>query len=186
VNDRVDTVVTDLRGLTNEVSSAFGRLSVEQLNWKPAPKSWSVAQCLDHLIVTHEQMFPILKRLSEGVVRPTFWENYSPLTGFFGRFLVKGLDPANLKPMKTTSKAYPSSSQISADIIERYAAHQQEMIDHVSKLPRDIDQEMTIITSPLLSFVTYSLADWYQILTHHGRRHFDQAKRVTEAAGFPK
>jgi hypothetical protein len=184
MNDRIDSVISDLERTTNDFRSTFGGLSSEQLNWKPAPKSWSVAQCIDHLIVTHSQMFPILDRIAAGGARATFWEKYSPLTGFFGRFLIKGLDPANTKPMKTTSKAEPSASEIPGDIVGKYAEHQQEMIEHVRKLPRDIDPAKTIVTSPLLGFVTYSLDDWYTILTHHGRRHFNQAKRVAHTADF--
>jgi hypothetical protein len=42
-----------------------------------------------------------------------------------------------------------------------------------------------IITSPVAAFVTYSLKDAYTIMALHNRRHFNQAKRVTEAAEFP-
>ena len=185
MNDRIDTVITDLEKTTDDFRSSFSGLSVEQFNWKPAPKKWSIAQCIDHLIVTHAQMFPILERIAAGGTPPTFWERFSPFAGFFGRFLIKGLDPANVKPMKTTSLAYPSSSAIEADIVDRYIAHQQAMIEYVRKLPREINPHTTIITSPLLGFVTYTLDDWYTILTHHGTRHFNQAKRVMETPAFP-
>src|SRR5262245_30576853 len=36
-----DKVRTELEGLTSS-----------QLNWKSAPESWSIGQCLDHLIVS--------------------------------------------------------------------------------------------------------------------------------------
>lgn len=45
--------------------------------------------------------------------------------------------------------------------------------------------ERTIITSPALNFVTYSLMDAYRILVVHERRHFQQARRVIEESGFP-
>ena len=47
------------------------------------------------------------------------------------------------------------------------------------------DLRGTIVTSPVSPLVTYSLLDAYRIMVAHGRRHFEQAQRVTEAAGFP-
>jgi hypothetical protein len=49
-----------------------------------------------------------------------------------------------------------------------------------------VDRTETIVTSPFLGVFTYSLEDAYTVLVEHTRRHFRQAKRVTEAEGFPK
>ncbi len=87
--------------------------------------------------------------------------------------------------MKTTAKAFPSESEIGGDIIERFYEHQRQMIEHLQKLPSDIDPAKTIITSPLLGIVTYSLDDSFTVLVVHCQRHFNQAKRVTECDGFP-
>jgi hypothetical protein len=43
-----------------------------------------------------------------------------------------------------------------------------------------------IITSPVASFVTYSLLDGYKIIVAHEQRHFAQAKRVMQLSEFPK
>ena len=181
----IPTVCSDLRQTAIGAAAAFGGLSASQLNWKPAPKSWSVAQCFDHLITTHSLYFPLFQRLEKGGVTPTLWERVSPLSGFFGRFLIKGMSPDNPKKMKTTSKAFPSTSEIGGDIIELFSEHQHQMIEHLQRLPTDIDPAKTIITSPLLGAITYSLADTFTILVVHCQRHLGQAKRVTQTAGFP-
>jgi len=183
--DRVSYVTTELKKTADHAKAAFGSLSVEQLNWKPAEKSWSIAQCLDHLITTHSRYFPLFERLTTGEATPTFWAKNSPLSGYFGKFLIKSLRPENQKKMKTTSKAFPSSSEISGDIVDRYCEHQAQLIDHLKKIPDSVDPVKTIITSPLMGFVTYSLDDCFTILAVHGPRHFGQGKRVTEAEGFP-
>jgi len=185
MSERIDNICSSLSGIAAEAKETFGGLSTEQLNWKPAEKSWSIAQCFDHLITTHSLYFPQFERLANERLRMSWWENYSPLSGFFGRFLIKGLDPENLKPMKTTSKAFPSSSEIEGDIIDRFAAHQHEMNDHLRKLPDDIDPVNRVITSPLLGFITYTLDDTFTVIDFHCRRHFNQAKRVMGNAGFP-
>jgi hypothetical protein len=175
-----------LRDVADHAMAEFGGLSAEQLNWKPDGKSWSVAQCFDHLVVTHSLYFPLFEKLAAGEVKATFWEKYSPLSGFFGRFLIKSLDPKNLKPMKTTAKAVPSSSEIGSNIMRRFYDHQLEIIDAIKRLPDSLDTKKTIITSPLASFVTYSLDDALTFVPMHCERHFNQAKRVAESEGFPK
>lgn len=104
----------------------------------------------------------------------------------FWRFLIKAVRPDNPKKVKTTSKAQPSTSEIDGEIIERFAEHQDQMIDHLRRLPTDVDPAKIIITSPLLGFVTYSLDSCFTVLETHCKRHFGQAKRVTETDGFPK
>ena len=183
---RVDQITNELKQSADDAKATFGSLFAEQLNWKPAPKSWSIAQCFDHLITTHSLYFPLFEKLAKGGAKQTFWERYSPLSGFFGRFLIKSLRPENVKPMKTTSKALPSSSEIGGDIIDRYVEHQNQMIEAIRKLPEDIDPKETIVTSPLMGLVTYTLDDCYEILAVHGPRHFNQAKRVMENEGFPR
>lgn len=186
MNTDISTICSDLQQAAIDAAAAFGGLSAKQLNWKPAEKSWSVAQCFDHLITTHSLYFPLLQRLEKGGVTPTRWEKFLPLSGVFGRFLIKGMMPDNQKKMKTTSKAFPSTSEIGGDIIEVFSDHQHQMIEHLQRLPADIDPAKTIVTSPLLGAITYSLADTFTILVVHCQRHIGQAMRVMETAGFPQ
>ena len=185
MSERVEQVTNELKKSADDAKATFGSLSVEQLNWKPAPKSWSIAQCFDHLITTHSLYFPLFEKLANGNAKQTFWESYSPLSGFFGRFLIKSLRPENVKPMKTTSKAQPSSSDITGDIIDRYVKNQDQLIEAIGKIPSNIDPRKMMITSPLMGLVTYSLDDCYEIIAVHGPRHFNQAKRVMENEAFP-
>jgi hypothetical protein len=182
----IDQVCSELQTIADEVEAAFGGLSEVQLNWKPSEKSWSIAQCLDHLIVLHSLYFPIFERLEKGNAKASFWEKVSPLSGFFGRTLIRSLRPENQTKMKTRPKAFPSASEIDGGIARRFVEHQHEMIDRLRKLPTSIDPAKAIITSPLMGFITYSLEDTFTILVVHCHRHIQQARRVMEAEGFPK
>ncbi|MDA8015968.1 MAG: DinB family protein [Thermoanaerobaculia bacterium] len=185
MNDRIRNVTEDLERVSAEAKQRLGELSAEQLNWKPAPDRWSVAQCIDHLIEAHQRYFPLFRRLANGEVRMTLWERLSPFSGFFGRFLIKSLHPDNQKKMKTTPKAAPSNSDLGDRIITRFLEHQEELSEHLRALPDDLDAENLIVTSPFLNFLTYSVDDTYTILVVHCQRHLGQAIRVTETEGFP-
>ncbi len=185
MRDRISEVVDDLGEVTEAARAAFGGLSGEQLNWKPAPESWSIAQCLDHLITINRLYFPLLESMAAGPVDPTLWERISPLSGFLGGALIKALRPDNPRKSKTSGKAEPSQSEISVGILDRFADHQAELIAHFRRIHPDIDRERTIVTSPLMGWVTYSLEDCLTIIVVHEKRHLGQAQRVMEAEGFP-
>jgi hypothetical protein len=94
--------------------------------------------------------------------------------------------PENEKKMKTTAKAQPSASEIGGDIIERYCEHQAQMIEHLRKLPPDLDPAKTIVTSPLAGFVTYASTIAIRSSQCTGRGILIRRSGFMETAGFPK
>jgi hypothetical protein len=62
---------------------------------------------------------------------------------------------------------------------------QQATIVAKMKATEHLDLEKIVITSPALALVTYTLLDAYRVIVVHERRHFQQARRVTEESGFP-
>lgn len=184
MDDRISNIRAEIEQVANDATATFGHLGRDQLNWKSSPKVWSIAQCFDHLITINRLYFPMFVKMRGDAVANSFWERYSPLSGFFGRYLIKVLSPDYSKKINTTKRAYPSASDLGGDIIERFNEHQQQLAEHISRVSPKIDLQKTVITSPLLGFVTYSLDDTLTILTVHERRHFNQARRVMDADGF--
>lgn len=180
MTERIENVITELEAVAEAARVSFGGLSAEQLNRKPSEKEWSAAQCFDHVIVTHGLYFPLLERFATGEVLPTFWERMSPFSGFFGRYLLRSLDPKSTKKVKTAKKAFPSASEIDGGIIDRFYEHQQQLAARLREIPADIDPKKAIITSPLMPLVTYSLDDTFSMFVVHCQRHFDQAVRAAE------
>src|SRR6478672_10932595 len=125
----VDGVLSQFEAVAADVDKTFGKLSAEQLNWKPAPESWSVGQCLDHLIKSNEEFYPELDALATGTRKNTFWQNWSPLSGIAGAFLVSTLKKDGQK-VKTNQKMTPPS-EIAGDIVEIFEKHQQEFIKKI-------------------------------------------------------
>ena len=53
--DLLQTIVTETRKNNDDAKRLAAKLSEQQLNWKPSPDKWSIAQCLDHLAVTSSE-----------------------------------------------------------------------------------------------------------------------------------
>jgi hypothetical protein len=108
MQDGATKVIRTLEEVTVETRAAFGGLSAEELNRKPPEGGWSVAQCVDHLITINTLYFPLLDSMRAGPPPPTVWERFSPLSGIFGRSLIRTLSPDHKRKMKTSRKAEPS------------------------------------------------------------------------------
>lgn len=183
MDERMVYITTELQKVADDVCSAFGELTAEQLNWKPRADAWSVGQCLDHLILTNEKFYPEMDRLSAGNRKNSFIETWSPMTGFFGRFLIKAVSEDS-KKSKVPSKGIVPPSDISSDIVRTFEKHVGELNEKLNACA-GIDRQKTVVTSPFLAILTYKLDDAYTVLVEHTKRHVRQAKRVVETAGFP-
>jgi len=183
-NVEIDGLVAELQAVAADASKVFGKLSAAQLNWKPSAEQWSVGQCFDHLIVTNRTFFPALDKVAAGTFKSSLWGRVSPLSGFFGRFILKALDPEKGRKTKAPRVFEPAKSDVAADVIKQFAAHQEELSTRM-RATAGADLRGLKVTSPVSPVATYSLLDAYRIVVAHERKHFEQARRVTQLAGFP-
>ncbi len=184
MSNETDRLTNELQAISENALKTFGGLSGEQINWKPNAEGWSVGQCFDHLIKSNEAFDPQFQEFASANRKHTFWQSYSPLTGFFGNFLLKSLKN-DAKKFKAPSKTIVPPSDIPADIIERFAAHQNELCEKMKTLD-NFDWHKTVVTSPFLSLMTYRLDTAFEVAVEHEKRHFRQAERVLQTDGFPK
>jgi hypothetical protein len=166
-----------------EAKSTFGKLTPAQLNWKPSAERWSVAQCFDHLLTSNKGYFPTIEGVIKGI-KPTFWQRMPVLPGLAARLLIKSLDPKSTRRIKAPQKFQPAQSDISASVIDDFVDQQASIVKKM-KATEHLDLEKIVINSPVASVITYSLMDAYRVIVVHERRHFEQARRVTEEAAFP-
>ena len=173
------TLITSANKISDDAKATFGNLSISQLNWKPSPERWSVAQCFDHLITSNSGYFPKIDEVLAGKKR-AFWEKMPVLPGLAGRLLIKSLDPSSTRKIKAPKKFEPAQSNISGSVINDFAEQQQRIIEKM-KATEHFDLEKIVITSPVAAVITYSLMDAYRIIVVHEQRHFQQAQRVLDA-----
>ena len=177
-------VATELDAIAREAQSVFGGLDEQQLNWRPDTTRWSVAQCLDHLLNANREMFRTLDTAMDGAWPRAVWQRLPVLPALFGKMLIKSQMPDAKRKFTAPRNAEPSSSAIDPRIIEQFVAHQREAAARVRALDgRDVAR--IVMVSPFVSFIAYSVLDGCRLMVTHERRHFEQARRVTQAPGFP-
>jgi hypothetical protein len=175
---------TELEAIARDTRTTFGALSPQQLNWRPDATRWSVAQCFDHLIRSNDLMFSAADAALSQKGSGTLWERLPILPRLVGRMMVRSQQPDSTRRFKAFAVAQPATSDIQGDVIERFVEQQHEAL---SRMPSaaEPDAGRKIMTSPFVKVVTYSVLDGWRLLVAHERRHFEQARRVMQAPGFP-
>ena len=183
--DLLQTIVVDTEVNSTRARELVNGLSEDQLNWKPAPGSWSIAQCLEHLTAATEgfdQYFEKAiasgreKRSVDGAIpyRPTR----------LGGWLIKQLVPEATRKVPAPKIFRPAESSSIKGALERFLQQQERFVKFV-KDATGIDYNKTRLRSPVTPLMRYSLADAFVLTVVHGRRHLGQAQRVRETPGFP-
>ena len=53
-----ERLISDLNKSDERAKELTSRLTDEQLNWRAAPDTWSIGQCLEHLCIANEKFLP--------------------------------------------------------------------------------------------------------------------------------
>src|SRR4030095_12245048 len=181
----INAILQKVKEAKEKVIREFSDISFEQLNWKSSPESWSIAQCLEHLIIADSAYFSVLKNITEGSFKMDLWEKYSPFTRLCGRLMKNRLQEQVKKKMIAPKKIQPQSSGKNLSIINDYLKNLDIFLAFISNC-KNVDIDKTIITSPIIRIVTYSLRDAFTFLIQHEHRHINQAIRVKTNDGFPR
>lgn len=163
---------------TTEVfQTHYGSLTVEELNWKPNPGTWSIAQNIDHLIVINQTYFPILSELKSGSYKLPFIAKFGFMVSFFEKTVLNAVKPDRKKKMKTFPIWEPASSQISDNILEKFVEHQAELKRQIAA-SKVLLEKKVVISSPANKFIVYKLATAFEVIVTHEERHLAQSEEV--------
>lgn len=159
-------------------------LSDAQLLWRPAPGSWGIAECLQHLNVSHE--------LYRRPMRVTFERERqnSPLApdafrmGFLATKFISILEPPYRMKVKAPGKLLPAPDLDPRKVIEEFARSREEFLDFAREASR-VDMSSIRFANPIVPIMKYSLTEAFMVMLAHDRRHLWQAENVRIHPGFP-
>jgi DinB superfamily len=176
--------VAELERQSAQAQQMAGGLSESALNWQPdGGKSWSVAQCLDHLAIMNRMY---VKALQDAVAgnRDQLEPRKDPIqpSGWFTRLFISYEEPPPKIKLPAPRKISPPSNLTNC-VIEDFKAVQKELIDFMREWG-DANLGDLRVKDPL--FPLHNTADTeLLIIAAHNRRHLWQAEQVKSMTGFP-
>ena len=165
--------------LTLKFTKTFGSLNEREIHRKPDADTWSIAQNLEHLILINQSYFPMIDRLRHKDHKRAFTAKFGFLVNFFGRTILKSVQPETTKKTKTFSIWKPSENRASEDILARFTEHQEKLKQKILE-SEDLLEKNAVISSPANPKIVYKLDAAFKIILAHEERHFQQAKRLLE------
>lgn len=174
MNTAIQEWIQRIDAVTKEFNDRFADLTGEELNQKPNPGSWSIAENVQHLIAVNESYFPLFTKLKEGTYKPPFIAKISFLVNAMGKMILKSVEPSRQKKLKTFAIWEPIQGQISGDILKEFSKHQAALKAWISKLEDNINNG-SIIASPANQSIVYKLDTGIDIIITHEQRHLNQS-----------
>jgi DinB superfamily len=152
----------------------FEGLSTDQLVYRPQPDCWSVAENVEHLVVTERRLMSAIEKLLEG---PPDFETQCSLS-----------DQEVLRQVGTVVDRVPAPKHSLPTL--RWPA---ERLSQEFQSARQRTRDFTAATTAdlrrffLRHFLFGDLDDyqWLLLIGAHAQRHGAQAERVKTAPGFP-
>jgi hypothetical protein len=179
-------LAAQFQNINNDVDKNIAPLSEEQLNWKPSLQTWSIAQCLEHLIVNNTNYFKSFDAIVNDAYRQTFWQRSSPFTNWFEKKLLEFTAPDPKTKVKAPPSFSPSKTFIYKNIVQRFLDQQEKLLQYFQKLEPLANSKKIIVSSPFSGLVTFKLDTLLLALVNHEQRHINQADKVLHHSQFPK
>ena len=177
-------VTSALDDVAQDAHATFGRLNTRQLNWRPDTARWSVAQCFQHLVTANGLMLNAARDALENPSR-SVWQRMPLLPSAFGWVMIRSQAPGSTRKFTAPTTAQPTTSDLAGDIIPRFVDQHRGAVEWLQSLDERRARH-TIMVSPFVRAVTYSVLDGFRLLFAHDRRHFEQARRVMQSNEFPR
>lgn len=167
----------ELSNITGDFKKSFGNLDQKQLNWKPSPDKWSIAQVVDHLIHINDSYIPVIENLNSQNRTIPVTGRFDFLVNYIGDFIFKSVEPTRGKKIKTFPVWEPAGSDLHENIINKFEESQQRIINTIEK---NKDKFTAVISSPANKYVVYKFGKAVDILIMHEKRHYNQALEMKE------
>lgn len=176
--------INDSESFLNEVKK-LNDLTENQINWKPSANVWSIAECLDHLVITNRIYFDEIEKQFSSVQINCNADETPVKHKFFGKLIIKAVDPSNHKKTKTFPVFQPSKSFIEKDVINRLIELQKGFINLIS-LSINLNTNKYIMPSPASKLIRENFSDVLEIIRLHNKRHLMQIENLLLHQNFPK
>ena len=176
--EQAQRLLAELSDTTTRARALVSGQSAEALMNRPRKEAWSVAESLEHLILTADAMAPLADAAISELERGGKRSSTPAGLGLTGWMLVKALEPPPRMKSRTTKPFEPLDVADPAGVAERFAATNARF-ESLVKRATGFDSARARVVSPFNQKVRYNLYAAFRILLAHARRHLHQA---TEAA----
>lgn len=177
-----NNLLQDLLELTRENLKIVENLkthSIDNLNWKENPESWSALECIEHLNKYGDFYIPeITNKINTSKHRNTEIFKSNWLGKYFSKSVSYNKD---LNKMKTFKYMNPLNSKLNNQTIEKFINQQHQIIELLNK-SKNVNLDKTKTAISISKLIKLRLGDTFRVLIYHNERHIKQAEKTLRKA----
>ena len=149
-------------------------LAPTQLQYKPAPDRWSVAECLEHIVV--------VETLILDNINNTLQQAAGSSASSFGDDGLRQMVVDRSTRVKGPDRLMPSGRWPDGQLLSEFEAARKRTADFVAAT----NAQLREYAFPHPMFGPLDCYQWLLLAGAHGERHRAQAEEVMADAGFPR
>jgi hypothetical protein len=170
-------LVRQLDDCSRQAAAVVEGLVPEQLARRPAPESWSIAECIAHLTLSNTPFPPLLTAACAEAHRAGLVGAGPFKADLMGRLLKWTLEPPPRLKIKARAPFQPVRIEPVERVLPDFLAVQEQLVACV-RAAAGLAIDKVKVVSPVDGRVKYNAFAALQIAAAHERRHLWQAERA--------
>lgn len=162
------------RAVIDRIRDAVSGLSPDALARRPATGGWSIAEVLEHLIVSADSYVEAVSPLVDGRSSPASDESTMWKPSLMGGLLVRSFRSPRKLPAPKRYKPGPSPRP---RVLEEFVKRQED-VGRLLTEAGALEWRRVRMRSPVMPIVRMNLGDALAVLVTHAERHAAQIERV--------
>jgi hypothetical protein len=154
-------------------------LTEPQLRWRENARMWSVADCLNHLVVAGNQSLANIRRAMADARSRGLLGRGPFRHGVLGSWLIRLMDAPPTIKFKSPEAYRPARDASVSEIVAEFFVLQHEMV-RALKEANGLDLASVKVSNPVSRWFKMSLGQEFALTATHERRHLWQASRLRE------
>lgn len=186
LDPQLERLVAEFDRIKGVSAQIFDMLDDKEINWRPGPGRWSVAECFEHLSITAEMLLNPLRTAIDDARRKGELKPGPYRHGLIGRFFIRSLEPGGRKVQVPAVYAPTTGPELDAQVLRHRFLSLQDEVKDIIHCANGVDLARVKVSSPALTMLRLNAAEWFAATIAHENRHIEQARRVMLEPSFPR
>ena len=170
--------------IRREADALAAGLTDEQFNWQPDPTRWSIAHCLQHLVISADGLLEVQETAIDRARSRGLLSDGPYRHGRLGSMIAASIEPPVKRRFKSARPLVPSGRHSVETLLPAFQRRQDTLAQLIARA-RGVDLGKTRVPLPGLPIVRLTLGQSFAFTLGHERRHLWQARGVRDDERFP-
>ncbi len=184
LNAELERLIFQIQVIKQEGEGLLYGLTEPQLHWNPAPGSWSIALCVDHLNVTNRHFAANFEKAVPGAKAANLLDEGPYVYGFLSRMFMRMVEPPPKMKVKAPKRFQPGTPGTREELMAEFFAQHDRLIG-IMKDVNGLDLARIKVPSPVADWLKFPMGMMFWIVSAHNRRHLWQMRRIRQSPVFP-